>query len=96
VTNVGKSANVNAAAMVFLVSGAAAQSTVRWRISTRRFFHRAYPEVAEPAGHNPKWTVEAVAATATDQLGRLVQPLGLRARPSRNRVVQSSASRESG
>jgi NAD(P)-dependent dehydrogenase (short-subunit alcohol dehydrogenase family) len=95
--NVGKPPEVNAPAVVFLLSDAAAGINGQVvRIDGDEISIMSHPEVVEPAAHNPDWTVEAVAAAFTVQLGRLVQPLGLRARPSRNSEVQSSASREIG
>jgi NAD(P)-dependent dehydrogenase (short-subunit alcohol dehydrogenase family) len=95
--NVGKSPETNAPAVVYLLSDAAAGINGQVvRIDGDELSLMSHPEVVEPTVRNPEWTVEAVAAAFEVQLGRLAQPLGLRARPSMNSDVQSSARREIG
>jgi NAD(P)-dependent dehydrogenase (short-subunit alcohol dehydrogenase family) len=95
--NVGKPPELNAPAVVFLLSDAAAGINGQVvRVDGTELSLMSHPEVVEPAVHDPQWTVEAVAAAFAGPLGGAVQPLGLRARPSMNREVQSSASREIG
>jgi NAD(P)-dependent dehydrogenase (short-subunit alcohol dehydrogenase family) len=95
--NVGKTPEINAPAVVYLLSDAAAGVNGQvLRIDGDELSIMSHPNIVEPVVNNPQWTVEAVAAAFAGPLGKAVQPLGLRARPSMNREVQSSASREIG
>jgi NAD(P)-dependent dehydrogenase (short-subunit alcohol dehydrogenase family) len=95
--NIGKPPAINAPAVVFLLSDAAAGINGQVvRIDGDELSLMSHPDVVEPTVRNPEWTVQAVAAAFAADLGRLVQPVGLRARPSMNSDVQSSASREIG
>jgi NAD(P)-dependent dehydrogenase (short-subunit alcohol dehydrogenase family) len=95
--NVGKPPEINAPAVVFLLSDAAAGINGQvLRIDGDELSLMTHPDVAEPVVNNPQWSVEAVAAAFAGPLGRAAQSLGLRARPSMNSEVQSSASREIG
>jgi NAD(P)-dependent dehydrogenase (short-subunit alcohol dehydrogenase family) len=95
--NVGKTPEINAPAVVYLLSDAAAGINGQvLRIDGNELSLMSHPNIVEPVVNNPQWTVEAVAAAFAGPLGKVVQPLGLRARPSMNREVQSSASREIG
>jgi len=95
--NVGKPPETNAPAVVFLLSDAASAVNGQvLRIDGEELSLMTHPEVAEPTARNPQWSVGAVAEAFAGPLGQALQPLGLRARPSMNRDVQSSASREMG
>ncbi len=95
--NVGKRPETNAPAVVFLLSDAASGVNGQvLRIDGEELSLMTHPEVAEPTARNPQWSVAAVAEAFAGPLGQALQPLGLRARPSMNSDVQSSASRAMG
>jgi NAD(P)-dependent dehydrogenase (short-subunit alcohol dehydrogenase family) len=76
--NLGKAPELNAPAVVYLLSDAAAEVTGQVvRIDGDELSLMTHPAVLEPPARSPQWTVDEVAAAFAAQLGVVRQRLGL-------------------
>jgi NAD(P)-dependent dehydrogenase (short-subunit alcohol dehydrogenase family) len=76
--NVGKSAEGNAPAVVFLLSDAAADVNGQVvRVDGDQLSLMTHPSVLEPSLTDPDWTVEAVADAFAGHLTALAEPIGV-------------------
>jgi NAD(P)-dependent dehydrogenase (short-subunit alcohol dehydrogenase family) len=81
--NVGKPPEVNAPAVVFLLSDAAAGINGQIvRMDGDELSLMTHPSVVSPTCSNPQWTVESVAEAFATRLSAQSQPLGVRRAPA--------------